>query len=179
MNENEIQLKVQALVDGELTGRKAEALQQRINDDAKLQHLHAKLTQMRGLIADSELPRPLPESRDFYWNKIAETLEHVKAELRQARGKIAYTLQRQLNKPLVAELTDGRLTKGIKKTVIDRLDPPHDASVKRLLVLLTWAADAVNALHQLEKVHIEAAHLRIDLKSSLTKFQHDDFPSAW
>lgn len=76
MNENEIQLKVQALVDGELTGRKAEALQQRINDDAKLQHLHAKLTQMRGLIADSELPRPLPESRDFYWNKIAETIDH-------------------------------------------------------------------------------------------------------
>lgn len=78
MNENEIQLKVQAFVDGELTGRKAEALQQRINDDAKLQHLHAKLTQMRGLIADSELPRPLPESRDFYWNKIAETIEHEK-----------------------------------------------------------------------------------------------------
>ena len=78
MNENEIQLKVQALVDGELTGREAEVLQQRINDDAKLQHLHAKLTQMRGLISDSELPRPLPESGDFYWNKIAETIEHEK-----------------------------------------------------------------------------------------------------
>ena len=78
MNENEIQLKVQALVDGELTGREAEALQERINDDAKLQQLHAKLTQMRRLIADSELPRPLPESGDFYWNKIAETIEHEK-----------------------------------------------------------------------------------------------------
>ena len=75
MNENEIKLKVQALVDGELTGREAETLQQRINDDAKLQQLHARLTQMRGLIADSELPRPLPESGDFYWNKIAETIE--------------------------------------------------------------------------------------------------------
>ena len=75
MNENEIELKVQALVDGELTGREAKALQQRINDDAKLQQLHASLTQMRGLIADSELPRPLPESGDFYWNKIAETIE--------------------------------------------------------------------------------------------------------
>ena len=78
MNENEIELKVQALVDGELTGREAEALQQRINDDAKLQQLHARLTKMRGLIADSELPRPLPESGDFYWNKIAETIEHEK-----------------------------------------------------------------------------------------------------
>ena len=78
MNENEIELKVQALVDGELTGREAKALQQRINDDAKLQQLHARLTQMRGLIADSELPRPLPESGDFYWNKIAEKIEHEK-----------------------------------------------------------------------------------------------------
>ena len=78
MNESEIELKVQALVDGELTGREAEALQERINDDAKLQQLHAKLTQMRRLIADSELPRPLPESGDFYWNKIAETIEHEK-----------------------------------------------------------------------------------------------------
>ena len=78
MNENEIELKVQALVDGELTGREAEALRQRINDDAGLQQLHVSLTQMRGLIADSELPRPLPESGDFYWNKIAETIEHEK-----------------------------------------------------------------------------------------------------
>ena len=78
MNESEIELKVQALVDGELTGREAKALQQRINDDAKLQQLHARLTQMRRLIANSELPRPLPESGDFYWNKIAETIEHEK-----------------------------------------------------------------------------------------------------
>ena len=75
MNRNEIELKVQALVDGELTGSEAEALRQRINDDAGLQQLHVSLTQMRGLIADSELPRPLPESGDFYWNKIAETIE--------------------------------------------------------------------------------------------------------
>ena len=75
MNENEIQLKVQALVDGELTGREAEVLQQRIENDAALQTLHARLTQMRRLIADSELPRTLPESGDFYWNKIAEAIE--------------------------------------------------------------------------------------------------------
>jgi len=75
MNENEIQLKVQALVDGELTGREAEVLRQRIDNDAVLQQLHAKLTQMHGLIADSELPRPLPESSDFYWSKISQAIE--------------------------------------------------------------------------------------------------------
>ena len=40
MNENEIQLKVQALVDGELTGREVEVLRQRIDNDAVLQQLH-------------------------------------------------------------------------------------------------------------------------------------------
>ena len=86
MNENEIQLKVQALVDGELTGREAEELQQRIDDDPALQTLHARLRQMRGLIADSELPRTLPESGDFYWNKIAESIgREERAATRQPR----------------------------------------------------------------------------------------------
>ena len=50
MNENEIQLKVQALVDGELTGREEEELQKRIDNDAALQTLHARLTQMRAAV---------------------------------------------------------------------------------------------------------------------------------
>ena len=82
MNENEIQLKVQALVDGELTGREAEELQQRINSDATLLQLHARLKQMRGLIANSELLRPLPESGDFYWNKITKSIEQAERKER-------------------------------------------------------------------------------------------------
>ena len=82
MNENEIELKVQALVDGELTGREAEELQQRINSDATLLQLHARLKQMRGLIANSELLRPLPESGDFYWNKITKSIEQAERKER-------------------------------------------------------------------------------------------------
>ena len=66
MNENETELKVQALVDGELTGREAEKLRARLESDAGLRTLHAGLTAMRGLMTGAELPRTLPESGDFH-----------------------------------------------------------------------------------------------------------------
>ncbi len=72
MNENETELKVQALVDGELTGREAEDLRARIETDDGLRELHARLTAVRGLMAGAELPRTLPESGDFHWSKIAQ-----------------------------------------------------------------------------------------------------------
>ena len=46
MNENETELKVQALVDGELTGREAEELRARLESDAGLRTLHARLTEL-------------------------------------------------------------------------------------------------------------------------------------
>jgi len=82
MNENETELKVQALVDGELTGREAEDLRARIETDDGLRELHARLTAVRGLMAGAELPRTLPESGDFHWNKIAQSIER---EDRQAK----------------------------------------------------------------------------------------------
>ncbi len=82
MNENETELKVQALVDGELTGREAEDLRARIETDDGLRELHARLTVMRGLMTGAELPRTLPESGDFHWNKIAQSIER---EERQAK----------------------------------------------------------------------------------------------
>ena len=82
MNENEIQLNVQALVDGELTGREAEELLSRLESDAGLKALHTRLTVVRGLMADAELPRTLPESGDFHWSQISKAIER---EERQAK----------------------------------------------------------------------------------------------
>ena len=76
MNENEIQLKVQALVDGELTGREAEELRDRLETDAGLKEFYERLTAVRELMAGAELPRTLPESGDFHWSKIAQGIEH-------------------------------------------------------------------------------------------------------
>ena len=82
MNENEIQLKVQALVDGELTGREAEELRERLETDAGLKEFYERLTAVRELMADAELPRTLPESGDFHWSQISKAIE---CEERQAK----------------------------------------------------------------------------------------------
>ena len=75
MNENEIQLKVQALVDGELTGREAEELRDRLETDAGLKEFYERLTAVRELMAGAELPRTLPESGDFHWSQISKVIE--------------------------------------------------------------------------------------------------------
>mgnify|MGYP007063409547 CR=1 FL=1 len=80
MIENEIQLKVQALVDGELTGRKAEELLRLLESNAELKSLHTRLTAVRGLMSGAELPRELPESGDFYWSRIAHEIERKDRE---------------------------------------------------------------------------------------------------
>ena len=83
MNENETQLKIQALVDGELTGREAEELRARLESDAGLRALHARLTAVRGLMAGAELPRTLPESGDFHWSQISQAIGHGEREARR------------------------------------------------------------------------------------------------
>ena len=75
MKENEIELKIQALVDGELTEFEARKLRDRIKNDIRLQILHERLTHMKDLISTHEMPRVLPESSDFYWSKIAQEIE--------------------------------------------------------------------------------------------------------
>ena len=75
MNENEIQLKIQALVDGELTGREAEELLGRLETDAGLKEIYERLTAVRELMAGAELPRTLPESGDFHWSQISKAIE--------------------------------------------------------------------------------------------------------
>ena len=82
MNENEIQLKIQSLVDGELTGREAKEWRSRLETDAGLKELDARLTAMRGLMTGAELPRTLPESGDFHWSQISKAIER---EERQAK----------------------------------------------------------------------------------------------
>ena len=83
MNENETQLKIQALVDGELTGREAEELRARMETDAGLRELHERLTAVRGLMAGAELSRTLPESGDFHWSQISQAIGHGEREARR------------------------------------------------------------------------------------------------
>jgi len=74
MKENEIELKIQALVDGELTESEAEQMRECMDNDVRLQILYAQLIQTKDLISKYEMPRVLPESGDFYWAKIAQEI---------------------------------------------------------------------------------------------------------
>ena len=77
MKENEIDLKIQALVDGELTESEAEKTRECMDNDVRLQILCAQLIQTKDLISKHEMPRILPESGYFYWTKIAQEIGGV------------------------------------------------------------------------------------------------------
>jgi len=86
MNENEMELRVQALVDGELTGTEAEALRVRIVGDDALRELHARLTAARRLMDGAELPRTLPEPGDFHWSQISKSIEQENRQAKTSKG---------------------------------------------------------------------------------------------
>lgn len=84
MNDNESQLKIQALVDGELSATEAQEVQQWLEHDAAAQALAAELRASREYLRGNEAPRTVPEARDFYWSKIAREIERAERETRIA-----------------------------------------------------------------------------------------------
>ena len=70
MKKNEIELKIQALVDDELTELEAGQLREQIESDPELKIVHERLMQIRDLISENEVPYALPATGDFYWTKI-------------------------------------------------------------------------------------------------------------
>lgn len=71
----DLQLKLQAYVDGELSGRKAREVEQLLTNDAEAKALANELTMTKQVLAGNEPALSLPESREFYWSKIAREIE--------------------------------------------------------------------------------------------------------
>jgi len=69
MNE-ELQLKVQAYLDGELPAGEGREMADSIARNADARALLAELKNTRGALKAFEAEIKLPESRDFYWSKI-------------------------------------------------------------------------------------------------------------
>ena len=71
MNREEKHLRIQALVDGELTRSEAESLTVELEKDAELNALYLSLGRIRDAVAEcGELEHPLPVKPDFYWKKV-------------------------------------------------------------------------------------------------------------
>lgn len=78
MNE-EVQLKIQAWVDGELSGWQARKVAKLVERDAEARALATELRQTKTALAGNETSVALPEMREFYWNKIRLQIEREEA----------------------------------------------------------------------------------------------------
>ena len=78
MNE-ELGIKLQAYLDGELGVREARSIAALIERDADVRALHAELQQTRAMLVTNEPEIRLPESREFYWSKIEREIQRLEA----------------------------------------------------------------------------------------------------
>ncbi len=76
---HDTELKLQAYLDGELSGTDAAEVEGWLAQDADGRALLAELRNTKGALAVGEAPVKLPESREFYWSKIAREIERQEA----------------------------------------------------------------------------------------------------
>ncbi|MDH7504181.1 MAG: hypothetical protein QHJ82_15910 [Verrucomicrobiota bacterium] len=67
-------IKIQAWLDGELAGSEAESVERLIAQDGEARALFAELRWTKSALAQGELERAVPESREFYWAKIERAI---------------------------------------------------------------------------------------------------------
>jgi anti-sigma factor RsiW len=75
----EAQLKLQACLDGELSEAEAKDVTEWVSRDQDATLLFAELKNTRQALAGSEIPRKLPESREFFWSKIERGISRLEA----------------------------------------------------------------------------------------------------
>jgi anti-sigma factor RsiW len=76
----ELELKLQAYLDGELSAREARNVEAVIANDAGAQALLRELKMTNAVVRDNEPQLAVPESREFYWSKIERAIEHAQPE---------------------------------------------------------------------------------------------------
>jgi len=74
MNQD-LQLKLQAYLDGELPSGERQALTDMLARDAAARDLLVELTQTRAALQANEPEMKLPETREFYWSKIKRQID--------------------------------------------------------------------------------------------------------
>ncbi len=79
-------IKLQAYLDGELTGREARELAAWIETDADARGLLAELQQAKNLLHGNEPEFRLPESREFYWSKIERDITRLESATTVSRS---------------------------------------------------------------------------------------------
>lgn len=72
---DETKIKLQAYLDGELSGLDATEISDLLNKDAEAKNVFAELQFVKTAMSGNELEIKLPESGEFYWSKIQREIE--------------------------------------------------------------------------------------------------------
>jgi anti-sigma factor RsiW len=109
MINEEFQLKLQALLDGELSAQEASEVRARIARDPEAQALLAELRNTKTALAGHGAEIKLPETRDFFWSKIQREIERQGRPATPAPGRgaswVGWVLRHWLPVGAVAAVT--------------------------------------------------------------------------
>ncbi len=77
MMDEKTQLKLQAYIDGELSGLAAWRMQRRLASDPEARALASKFETLKRVLIENEPAGSVPESHEFYWSKIARQIQQL------------------------------------------------------------------------------------------------------
>jgi anti-sigma factor RsiW len=83
---HDLELKLQAWLDGELPQDQAAPLGQWIARDSEASALVAELRAVKETLPGNETPRAVPDTREFYWSQIQRRIERETPALRPERA---------------------------------------------------------------------------------------------
>src|SRR5688500_5789467 len=90
----DLELKLQAYLDGELPDREAREVAAALVSDTEAQQLLAELKTTTSVLRENEPQLTVPESREFYWSKIERAIECGQPEPAQPLMAVWFALRR-------------------------------------------------------------------------------------
>ena len=90
----DLELKLQAYLDGELPDREAREVAAALASDTEAQQLLAELKTTTSVLRENEPQLTVPESREFYWSKIERAIECAQPEPAQPLMAVWFALRR-------------------------------------------------------------------------------------
>ena len=93
---HELELKLQAYLDGELPSGEAKEVADLIAQNSDCRALLTELTHTRCALAGFEAEIKLPEMREFYWSKISREIQRAESKVPARSSVSAFTLLSRL-----------------------------------------------------------------------------------
>lgn len=85
----DLELKLQAYLDGELPEREAQSVAKWVAEDKEAQALLAELKTAKAFLAGNEPELSVPETREFYWSKIQREIQRLD-QVQGSRGIVEW-----------------------------------------------------------------------------------------